>query len=213
MTKIALITGASRGLGAAIAQQLAPTHHVVAVGRTTGALEDLDDRMRTHGGEATLAPMDITNDAAMQQLCRSIFDRWGQIDLWVHAAIQAGPLCTTPDMTAKDLDKALAVNVAATARLIRYVAPLLGVDGRAVFFDDQQVGTALWGSYGATKAAQMTMARAWAEEARNSGPKVKILSPNPMPTGTRARFYPSQETQTLAHPMDEAKRLLPELLS
>ena len=84
--KIALVTGASRGLGAALSEALAPTHHIVAVGKTVGALEELDDRIRAKGGEATLAPMDITVEAAMQQLCRSIYDRWGGISLWVHTA-------------------------------------------------------------------------------------------------------------------------------
>ena len=86
---VALITGASRGLGAALAEALAPTHHIVAVGKTTGALEELDDRIQAAGGQATLAPMDITVEPAMQQLCRSIFDRWGKLDLWVHAAVHA----------------------------------------------------------------------------------------------------------------------------
>lgn len=208
MEHIALITGASRGLGAALAEALAPTHHIIAVARTLGALEELDDRIKAKGGETTLAPMDITVDAAMQQLCRAIHDRWGKLDLWVHAAVQAGPLCTAPDMTEKDLDKATAVNVTGTARLIRYTAPLLGDQGRAVFFDDDQIGTALWGSYGATKRAQIAMAQAWAAESTNSGPSVKILNPRPMPTGTRARFYPTQDTETLAHPRDEAARLL-----
>ncbi|MEM9899033.1 MAG: SDR family NAD(P)-dependent oxidoreductase, partial [Pseudomonadota bacterium] len=89
MTKIALVTGASRGLGAAVAKALAQQHHVIAVAKTTGALEDLDDHIQAFGGQATLAPMDITKDDAMQQLCRSIYDRWGNLDLWVHAAIHA----------------------------------------------------------------------------------------------------------------------------
>ena len=87
MTKTVLITGASRGLGAAMARQLAATHHIIAVAKTTGALEELDDAIQSAGGQATLAPMDITVDAAMQQLCRSIFDRWGKLDLWIHTAV------------------------------------------------------------------------------------------------------------------------------
>ena len=90
--KTALITGATRGLGAAFAEALAATHHIVAVGRTTGALEELDDRIKAKKGEATLAPMDITKTDAMAQLCRSIYDRWGALDIWVHAAIHAAPL-------------------------------------------------------------------------------------------------------------------------
>jgi len=90
--KIALVTGASRGLGAALAEALAATHHVVAVARTTGGLEDLDDRIQASGGQATLAPMDVANADAMAHLCRSIYDRWGKVDTWVHTAIYAAPL-------------------------------------------------------------------------------------------------------------------------
>ncbi|MEY8840133.1 SDR family NAD(P)-dependent oxidoreductase, partial [Cribrihabitans sp. XS_ASV171] len=90
--RLALVTGASRGLGAAFAEALAPDYHVVAVARTTGALEELDDRIKARGGAATLAPMDITEPGAMATLCRGIHDRWGKLDLWVHAAIHAAPL-------------------------------------------------------------------------------------------------------------------------
>jgi len=130
--KTALITGASRGIGAALAEALAPTHHIIAVGRTTGALEDLDDRIKAAGGDATLAPMDITVDAAMQQLCRSIHDRWGKLDLWVHAAVHAAPLTLAHHVNAKDFTKSTEINITATSRLITYVAPLLGEVGRAV---------------------------------------------------------------------------------
>ncbi|MDX1785537.1 MAG: SDR family NAD(P)-dependent oxidoreductase, partial [Roseovarius sp.] len=91
-TPVALITGASRGLGAALAEELAPHYHIVAVARTTGALEELDDRIQAAGHSATLAPMDITNPDAMRQLCRSIHDRWGGVALWAHTAIHAAPL-------------------------------------------------------------------------------------------------------------------------
>ena len=84
MTQLAHITGASRGLGFALAEALAPTHHIIAVARTSGALEDLDDRIQAKGGSATLAPMDITDAAAMATLCRGIHDRWGQVALWAH---------------------------------------------------------------------------------------------------------------------------------
>ncbi len=94
MTKIALITGASRGLGAALAKALAPTHHIVAVARTVGALEELDDAIKELGGTTTLAPMDVANADAMAHLCRSIHDRWGSVDLWAHTAIHAAPLLT-----------------------------------------------------------------------------------------------------------------------
>lgn len=209
MTQTALITGASRGLGAALAQALAPTHHIIAVAKTVGALEDLDDAIQAIGGQATLAPMDITIDEAMQQLCRSVYDRWGRLDLWVHTAIHAAPLAPAGHVSPKDLSKSTAVNIDATARLIAYVSPLLGTTGRAVFFDDPRGGEQFFGAYGATKAAQIALARSWQAETVKTGPKVDILQPQPMPTATRARFYPGEDRSALVDPAAEARRLLP----
>lgn len=206
--KIALITGASRGLGAAFAEALAPEYHIVAIARTTGALEELDDRIQAKGGKATLAPMDITNADAMAHLCRSIYDRWGTAALWVHAAVHAAPLMTTSTLDSKDWDKSVDVNVRATGVLIPYIAPLLADTGSALFFDDTHAGQKFFGAYGATKAAQIALARSWAAETATTGPKVHILSPKAMPTATRARFFPGEDRTTLAHPMDEARRLL-----
>jgi NAD(P)-dependent dehydrogenase (short-subunit alcohol dehydrogenase family) len=213
MTQIALITGASRGLGAALARQLAPTHHIIAMAKTVGALEELDDAVQAAGGAATLAPMDITVDAAMQQLCRGIFDRWGKIDLWLHTAVHAAPLAPAGHIGPKDLTKSMAINVEATARLIAYVSPLLGQTGKAVFFDDPRGGQQFFGAYGATKAAQIALARSWQAESVKTGPLVQILTPAPMPTATRARFYPGEDRSTLTEPMAEAARLLPQILA
>jgi NAD(P)-dependent dehydrogenase (short-subunit alcohol dehydrogenase family) len=208
MTKTALITGASRGLGAALARALAPTHHIIAVAKTTGGLEELDDQIKALGGSATLAPMDITNDGAMQTLCRGIHDRWGSLDLWAHTAIHAAPLAPTAMIDAKDMNKSIAGNVAATATLISYVAPLLGTTGTALFFDDAQAGGPFYGSYGATKAAQIALAQCWQAETARTGPKVHIATPNPMPTATRARFHPGEDRAPLADPNTEAARIL-----
>ncbi len=213
MTQIALITGASRGLGAALAEALAPTHHIIAVAKTVGALEELDDRIKAAGGQATLAPMDITVEAAMQQLCRSIFDRWGKLDLWVHTAVHAGPLAPAGHLADKDFDKSMDTNVKATARLIAYAAPLLGESGRAIFFDDPRGGQAFFGHYGSSKAAQIALARSWQAESAKTGPRVRILTPEPMPTAVRARFFPGEVRDDLADPSDEAVRLLPQILA
>ena len=210
-TKIALITGASRGLGAGLAEALCDTHHVVAVARTTGALEELDDRIQLKGGSATLAPMDITNPDAMAQLCRSIYDRWGHVDLWAHPAIHAAPLSPADHIDAKDWDKSVSTNVTATGQLISYVAPLLGPSGTALFFDDPCGGRKFFGAYGATKSAQIALARSWAAETAKTGPNVHILSPRPMATATRARFFPGEDRAPLAQARDEATRLLAEL--
>ncbi len=213
MTKTVLITGASRGLGAALAKALAPTHHIIAVGKTVGALEELDDAIQASGGHATLAPMDIGVDAAMQQLCRGIYDRWGRLDLWLHTAVHAAPLTPAGHIGPKDLAKSMAVNIEATARLIAYVSPLLGTEGKAVFFDDPRGGEQFFGSYGATKAAQIALAQSWQAESAKTGPRVEIVTPAPMPTATRARFFPGEDRSTLADPVAEAARLLPAILA
>lgn len=209
--KIALITGASRGLGAALALELAPTHHIVAVARTTGALEELDDRIRERGGSATLAPMDVSLTEAMAQLCRAIYDRWGKVDFWAHTAIHVQALMPAQDIASDDhWQKALATNVDATAQLIYMVSPLLGRESTAMFFDDDRAGQKFFGSYGATKAAQMALAKSWHAETRRIGPRVVIGAPKPMATALRARFFPGEDRSRLARPADEAKRLLHE---
>ena len=206
--KIALVTGASRGLGAALAEELAPRFHVIAVAKTVGALEELDDRIKAKGGSATLAPMDVTVPEAMAQLCRSIYDRWGGIDLWVHTAIHAAPLAPTDHIDVKDLSKSFQVNVTATATLITMVAPLLNREGgTALFFDDRRAGEKFFGAYGSSKAAQMALARSWAAETVNTGPMVRIETPEPMPTAVRARFFPGEDRDALTTPREVAQRL------
>jgi len=211
MTKTALITGASRGLGAALAEALCETHHIIAVSRTTGGLEELDDRIQAKGGAATLAPMDVTNVDAMATLCRGIYDRWQTLDIWLHTAIHAAPLAPADHIDAKDMDKSLAINVTATATLISFVSPLLGQTGTAVFFDDPRAGTKFFGSYGASKAAQIALARSWQIETDNIGPKIHILTPAPMPTATRARFFPGENRNALSDPHQQAAEVLAQL--
>ena len=213
MEKIALITGASRGYGAAFAEALAPTHHIVAVARTTGALEELDDRIQAAGGSATLAPMDICTGGAMAHLCRSIFDRWGRVDTWVHAAVHAAPLTPAPHLDAKDWAKSVDVNISAVGALIPMVAPLLDMApaGRAIFLDDPRGGEKFFAGYGATKAAQMALVRSWQAEATTGTTRVHILSPAPAATATRAGFFPGEDRSPLADPRAEAARLLAEL--
>lgn len=213
--KIALVTGASRGLGAAMAEALAEKgYHVIAIARTVGALEELDDRIQAKGSTATLAPVDLTNEDAMRQICRSIYDRWGKLDLLIHCAIHAPPLSPVSHIDEKDLDKTLAGNVRATSRLIANTEPLLkAADGaKAVFFNDPVKAEKFHGAYGLSKAAQMRLARSWAEETAKTGPEVLVLTPKPMPTATRARFYPGEDRSKLADPHAEAARLLHDIL-
>ena len=212
--RIALVTGASRGLGAALAEQLAIRGwHVVAVARTVGGLEDLDDRVKSlrlpGAGQLTLAPMDVTNDDAMRHLCLSIHTRWGGLSLWAHTAIHAAPLAPANALDAKDWDKSIATNVRATGSLIPMIDPLLRAhQGTAMFFDDPRAGQKFFGAYGASKSAQIALARSWQSETAKIGPRVLIETPNPLPTATRARFFPGEDKAPLASPAVEATRLI-----
>lgn len=211
--KLALVTGASRGIGAALAEGLgARGWHVVAVARTVGGLEELDDRIQAAGNNATLAPMDIAVPEAMAQLAGAIASRWGGLDLWVHAAIHAAPLSPAAHIDTKDWARSLAVNVTATQVLIGQTEALLRArKGRALFFDDPRGGEKFFGAYGATKAAQIALARSWAAEGARLGPEVLIETPPPMATATRARFFPGEDRSALARPADVAAPLLERL--
>lgn len=212
--KIALVTGASRGLGFAMAEQLAlQGWQVVAVARTVGGLEDLDDKVKSAGlpgaGALTLAPMDVTDEGAMRHLCRQVHDRWGGLQLWVHAAIHVTALSPAPSVDMKDLDKSIATNLRAAAFLVGMVDPLLREgNGTAVFLDDPAAGNRYSAAYGLTKVAQMQLARNWQAETAKTGPRVLILTPQPMPTATRARHYPGEDRAPLADPRAEAVRLI-----
>ena len=208
--KVALVTGASRGLGAALAESLAGRgYHVLAVARTVGALEELDDRIRAAGGSATLAPMDVTEAGAMQQLAQAVASRWGGLDLWAHCAIHAAPLSPAPHIDGKDWSKSLIANVEVVRGLIALIEPLLRArDGTALFFEDPRGGQKFFGAYGATKAAQIALARSWQAENVNLPPRVVIAAPAAMPTATRARFFPGEDREALTPCRAEADRIL-----
>jgi len=203
----ALVTGASRGLGAALALALAEAgFHVIAVARTVGGLEELDDRIQAAGGQATLAPMNINEAPAMQHLCRSIHERWGGLNLWAHTAVHAAPLTPADMIDDKDWTPSWETNVEATRRLISYVSPLLKAreDARALFFEDPRGGEKFFGSYGTTKAAQIALARSWQQESLKTGPKVEIHQPEPMASSVRARFFPGESREALS-PLEQRK--------
>lgn len=211
---IALITGASRGIGAAMAEELARHGwHIIAVARTSGALEELDDRIRKAGGSATLAPMDVGQPEPMVKMAEAIAGRWGGLNMWVHTAIHAAPLAPAGHLDAKDFQKSVDLNVVATRGLISLFEPLLRkAGGTALFLDDPRAGQKFFGSYGATKTAQIALARSWQAESDKIGPRVVIADPAPMPTATRARFFPGEDRDQLTPCATEARRILAPLL-
>ncbi|SOC07546.1 SDR family NAD(P)-dependent oxidoreductase [Rhodobacter maris] len=211
--KLALVTGASRGLGFAIAEELGKQGwHVLAVARTVGGLEALDDRIQAAGGTATLAPLDICKTEEMETLANGILGRWGGVQLWVHTAIHAAPLTPAGHLDAEDVEKSVATNYTALTTLIPLIEPALRAgEGKALFFEDDRTGLPFWGSYGATKAAQMSLVRSWQAETAKIGPKVCIAQPQPMETAVRARFFPAEDRDPLIDCHAEARRILAEL--
>jgi NAD(P)-dependent dehydrogenase (short-subunit alcohol dehydrogenase family) len=215
--RIALITGASRGIGRACALGLAKAGaQVIACARSKAGLEELDDEIFAATGQhATLIPFDITDGDAFDRLSAVLFERFGRIDVVVHAAAISGTLSPVTHHEPKDFDKIVAVNLSATWRLLRALEPLLrqSTAGRAIFFttsDSVTTGRAFWGPYGATKAAMETLVRAWADEVEITPIRTALLSPGAMRTRMRASAYPGEDPQSLPHP-DEIVPLILEL--
>lgn len=208
---ISLVTGASRGFGAAMAEALAARgDHVIALARTVGALEELDDRIQAAGGQATLVPLDILDTEGLKRLCLSIHDRWGGVDLWLHTAIFAGPLSPVDHLPQSDWDKALKTNIGATKTLIEMIAPLLRPrKGTALLpVEPDLAGQKFHAAHAASKAAQLALWQAFEAEQSSAGLKVRTLAPAPMPTALRARFYPGEDRDKLSPPSAEAKKSL-----
>lgn len=215
--RIALVTGASRGIGRACAIGLARAGaQVVACARSKAALEELDDEIFAATGQhAALVPFDLTEGDAIDRLSGVLFERFGRLDTLVHAAAISGTLMPVAHQEPKDFDKIVALNLTAAWRLIRATELLLrqSAAGRAVFFttgDSVTKGRAFWGPYGATKAAMETLVRAWADELAITPIRAVLLSPGAMRTKMRAAAYPGEDPQTLPHP-DEIVPLLLEL--
>lgn len=212
--KIVLVTGASRGLGRAAAEAMGRRGaRLVAVARTQGGLEELDDAIRPGGGAATLVPMDIRDDAAVARLGAAIYERFGRIDLWLHTAAHAPAMAPAPHILEKELDQTLATNMRAYLRLIRALEPLLrlateaGGRGTALVAAEPESGRAFRALYDGSKAAQAAATRAWAEEAKARITVAEILPP-PMATALRAKFYPGETRDGLAKPAEVAERLV-----
>ncbi len=213
-SRVALVTGASRGIGRALALELARDGaHVVALARTQGALEELDDEIQALGGAATLVPCDITDFDALDRLGAALFQRWGRLDVFVGNAGVLGPLSPLAHVDIKDWNRVMAVNVTANWRLIRSLDPLLRASGagRVAFITSSAAHKAqpYWGAYGASKAALETLARTYAAEARGDGVTVMIANPGRMRTRMRAQAMPGEDPSKLPAPEDFAKKCLP----
>ena len=206
--RVALITGASRGIGRAGALALGEAGaHVIAVGRTQGALEELDDAILAAGGErATLVPMDLTNGPGVDQLGLEIFQRHKRLDILVHAAAMLGGLRPVAHIPPELWDKIVAVNLTSVFRLIRSLEPLLKASdaGRAIFLTSgrAQRPKAFWGSYAATKAALEALVRCWADEVDTSALRAILLDPGAMRTAMREQAYPGEDPATLTDPTE-----------
>jgi NAD(P)-dependent dehydrogenase (short-subunit alcohol dehydrogenase family) len=204
--RIALVTGASRGIGREAALAFARAGaHVVALARSQGGLEELDDAIRDAGGSATLVPLDLTDFDALDRLGLTIHERWGRLDVLVGNAAMLGPIGPLNHIEPKMFERVFAVNVTANYRLIRAMDPLLRASdaGRAIFLSSGASfnAHAYWGLYGATKAALDTMCRDWAEEIRNiSNIKVMLVNPGRTRTRMRAEAAPGEDPMTLPAP-------------
>ncbi|GMV63365.1 MAG: dehydrogenase [Parvibaculum sp.] len=205
--RIAVITGASRGIGRAVALGMAAEGaHVILVARTVGGLEEVDDEIRKVGGKATLVPFDLTDLPAIDRLGATIFERWGKLDILVGNAGSLGTLTPLSHLEPKDWDKTLAINVTANYRMIRSFEPLLKRSdaGRAIFVTSgaAQKCKPYWGSYSITKAALDAMVKTWAAEVEKSPIRVNSVSPGPTRTAMRKKAMPGEDPTTLTKPAD-----------
>jgi|TARA_R110002095_G_scaffold659_5_gene3118 NAD(P)-dependent dehydrogenase (short-subunit alcohol dehydrogenase family) len=211
--KLALITGASRGIGRAVALALAAEGaHVILVARTVGALEEVDDEIRKAGGTATLVPLDLTDFDAIDRLGGTIFERWGKLDILVGNAGILGPLTPTSHISPDEWDKVFAVNVTTNYRLIRSLDPLLqrAEAGRAVFVTSgaAQKCRPFWGAYSVSKAALEALVKTWAHEVEKTELRINMVSPGPIATKMRATAMPGEDPGTLRTPEDIAPLFL-----
>ena len=206
--KIALVTGATRGIGRASALALAGAGaHIIGVGRTQGALEELDDEVRGLGrGSATLVPLDLTHGDGIDQLGLEIFQRHGRLDVLVHAAAMLGGLWPVSHVAPKHWDKVIATNLTSTYRLIRSLEPLLRQSeaGRAIFLTSGRAvrPKAFWGLYATTKAGMEAMVRCWADEIEHTNVRAVLVDPNVMRTRMRAEAFPGEDPLTLPDPSE-----------
>ncbi len=207
--RLALITGASRGLGRAAALAMAAEGaHVILLARTVGGLEEVDDEIQKAGGKATLVPLDLTDYEGLDRLGATIFERWGKLDILIGNAGILGPLTPVAHISPDDWEKAIAVNVTANYRLIRSLDPLLRRSdaGRVVFVTSgaAQKCRPYWGPYSVTKAALEALVKTWVQETLQTELRINLLSPGPIATKMRAKAMPGEDPATLPSPADVA---------
>ncbi|MGY3446047.1 MULTISPECIES: SDR family NAD(P)-dependent oxidoreductase [unclassified Bradyrhizobium] len=213
-SRIALVTGASRGIGYATSIALAKAGaHVVAVARTQGGLEELDDAIRKDGGSATLVPLSLTDYEGIARLGLALHERHGKLDILVGNAGTAGPSSPLGHIELKPWNDVLAINVTANFQLIRCMDPLLRQSdaGRAVFVTSgvAHKASAYLGPYAASKAALDALVRSWANETANTALRVNLFSPGPIRTRMRAQVFPGEDPMTLDTPDMAAEFIVP----
>jgi NAD(P)-dependent dehydrogenase (short-subunit alcohol dehydrogenase family) len=211
--RVAVVTGASRGIGHATALALARAGaHVIAVARTVGGLEELDDAIKATGGSATLVPFDLKDFPAIDRLGAAIHERWGKLDILVANAGMLGPLSPLGHVEPKAFDEVMAVNVTANWRLIRSLDPLLQASdaGRALFVSSGAAHKtmAYWGPYSVSKAAVQALAMTYAMETQTTKTRVNIVNPGPLRTRMRAEAMPGENPATLRTPEDLAPHIM-----
>jgi NAD(P)-dependent dehydrogenase (short-subunit alcohol dehydrogenase family) len=213
--RVAVVTGASRGIGYFIARELAAAGaHVIAVARTVGGLEELDDQIKADGrGQATLVPLDLTDMAGIDRLGGAIHERWGKLDILVANASVLGVISPIGHVEAKTFEKVMTINVTSTWRVIRSVDPLLRLSdaGRAIILSSNAAHSAraFWAPYAASKAAVETMMRSWAHETESLPLRVNAADPGATRTALRAQAMPGEDPETLPHPSEIARRIVP----
>jgi NAD(P)-dependent dehydrogenase (short-subunit alcohol dehydrogenase family) len=215
--RIALITGASRGIGRAVALAFAGEGaHVILLGRTLGALEELDDEIREAGGSATLLQLDLRKGDKLDALGPTLFQRWGKLDILVGNAGILGPLSPLGHITADAWADVMAINLTANWRLIRTCDPLLRKSdaGRAIFVSSGAASGsfAYWGPYAVSKAGLEALVKTYAQEVERTPVRANLINPGPIRTGMRAKAFPGEDPQTLSTP-DELAPLFVELAS
>ena len=212
--RIALVTGASRGIGYATARALAKAGaHVVAVARTQGGLEELDDEIRKDGGSATLVPLSLTDFDGIARLGAALHERHGKIDILVGNAGVAGPSSPLGHIDMKPWNDVIALNLSANFQLIRCTEPLLKKSdaGRAVFLTSGAANkaTGYLGPYAASKAALETLARVWAHETASTTLRINLFNPGPIRTRMRATVFPGEDPAMLDTPEQAAEFIVP----